>query len=218
MNKKVGLIFLCILMVLTVAGCGEKKAEEPKYPALEDVEAPSNAEEGSYGGFTAQYDADNWVFNTGLGQFAIYDKEDFESSSDKVTNINVRVSGEYDGKIDEELMNELMKQLKVIGMNGFEITDNKIMTFNGEPIIYYEAETTLTDDMIDLLIEEGSITEADITALGGREKLKNSGSVSQVGINAVVDGNMLAVTGTYNEDPSEVLDAMKLLIKTGKVD
>jgi len=72
--------------------------------------------------------------------------------------------------------------------------------------------------MIDFLIEEGSITEADITAVGGREKLKNSGSVSQVGINAVVDGNMLAVTCTYNEDPSEVLDAMKLLIKTGKVD
>jgi len=32
-------------------------------------------------------------------------------------------------------MNELMKQLKVIGMNGFEITDTKLMTLNGEPII-----------------------------------------------------------------------------------
>ena len=77
--------------------------------------------------------------------------------------------------------------------------NNELMSFNGEPVIYYEAETKLTDEMIDLMIEEGAITEEHIEALGGRETLLNMPPVTQIGINAIVDGKAISITGTYND-------------------
>ena len=221
MKKKVVLLLCAVMLFATMGlyGCGnEEKEAESEYTVLEDVEIPDNAEEGSYGGFTAKYDPDKWVFNNVLNQFAIYDKEGYESGSDSIENINVRVSGDYEGPFTEEDMETLMAQIKEIGTSGFEITHNELMSFNGEPVIYYEAETKLTDEMIDLMIEEGAITEEHIEALGGRETLLNMPPVTQIGINAIIDGKAISITGTYNEEPEHILDAMKLLIKTGSAE
>lgn len=215
MKKKISVLLLCLLMLFAV-GCG--KEETPDYPSLGDVTEPANAEEASFGGFTAQYDADKWVFDNSLGQFAIYDKEDYESAdAETVVNINARVSADFEGPFTEKDMEDLLKAMDDMGISGFEIKNSELKTFEGEPVIYYEAETSLTDDMINLLIQEGSITEADIEALGGRDFLKEKGSVKQIGINAVIDGKAVSITGTYNESPDEILDAMKLLIKTGEI-
>lgn len=223
MKKKLSAGLLCLLMVLTViglSGCGgkdEDKAEGSEYPVMEKAEEPESAEEASYGDFTAKYDKDKFVFNTSMGQFAIYDKEGYESGSDSIENINVRVSEAFEGPLTEEDMNTLMTQLKQLdASSGFKVTNNEMRMFDGEPIIYYEAETKLTDEMLDLLIEDGSITEADIQAMGGREALISLPAVKQIGFNAVIDGKTVTLTGTYNDSPDEILEAMKLLVQTGK--
>lgn len=219
MKRKISLLFVCALMVifvLSLSACSEKTAE-PAYPELEDVTVPENAEEASYGGFTGQYDPDKWVFGSQLNIFALYEKNAFEAGSDRVDNVNAVVSSDFEGPFTEDDMNSLMDAVKEVGGTGFEIVKNEMRTFDGEPVIYYETKTTINDEMIDLLIKQGSITEEQIEALGGREVLKESGTSDQIGIYAIIDGKAVAFTGTYTDNPDSVLEAMKVLIKTGKV-
>ena len=43
------------------------------------------------------------------------------------------------------------------------------------------------------------------------------GETDQIGIYAIVDGKIVMVTGTYYDNSDDVMEAMKLLLKTGKV-
>ena len=105
--------------------------------------------------------------STLMGQFVLYDKEDYDSNSDSLDNINVRVSEDFEGPFTEKDMNTLINQLNLMGAStGFKIISNELKTFEGEPVIYYEAETNLTDEMLDMLVEDGSVTEADLEAMG----------------------------------------------------
>lgn len=216
MKKKLSLLLLCFLMtlgVLGLSGCGK-----PEFESLGDVKEPSNVEEGSYGGLTADYDADKWQFDNILGKFALYDKETYQSGSDSVENVNAGVTGPYDKELTKDDMDELMEQLEAIGASsGFKIVSNEMRSLDGKSIIYYESETKLSDELLDLLISEGSITEFQIEALGGREYLTSQPASLQVGMSTVIDGNLVTLTGTYNDDPKDVIEAMKLIIKTGKV-
>ena len=114
-------------------------------------------------------------------------------------------------------MDDLMTEIKNMNVSGFSIEKNEMKTFDGQPIIYYETKTQLTDDMIDIMIENGSITESDIDAVGGRDALMAIGETDQLGISAIVDGKIVMVTGTYYDNSDDVMEAMKLLLKTGKV-
>lgn len=205
MKKKLSLVLLCLLTalgILGLSGCGDKEktsapdaeeTKEPEYSSLGEAPEPANAEEASYGGFTAEYDADSWVFNTMMGQFALYDKEDYDSNSDSLDNINVRVSEDFEGPFTEKDMNTLINQLNLMGAStGFKIISNELKTFEGEPVIYYEAETKLSDEMLDMLVEDGSVTEADLEAMGGREYLISMPASKQIGINAIIDGKRLS--------------------------
>ena len=102
-------------------------------------------------------------------------------------------------------------------VSGFSIEKIEMKPFDGQPIIYYETKAQLTDDMIDIMIENGSITESDIDAVGGRDALMVIGETDQLGISAIVDGKIVMVTGTYYDNSDDVMEAMKLLLKTGKV-
>ena len=211
------LVLLCMLCLPVLTSCGGDEPAAEAYPELADVEVPENAEEASYDGFSAKYDADQWAFDSSLNNFSIYDIDDVMEGSASTSNVNVIVNGPYEGPLDEDDLDELLKQLEDMNVSGFEIVDSKLMNFAGEPLIYYEAETSLTDDMLDLMIESGSITEEQIEALGGREALMEMPAATQMGINAIVDGQSISVTGTYNDDKDHVLEAMKVLIKTGAV-
>lgn len=216
MKRKFALIMLCILTVAALAGCQSK---EPEYPALEDPKQPSNVKDATYSGFTGSYDADKWLFDSSLGLFTIYDKEVYEAGNPdgKCPNINVVISQDYEGPLTSEDMDDLMAEIENMNVSGFSIEKNEMKTFDGQPIIYYETKAQLTDDMIDIMIENGSITESDIDAVGGRDALMAIGETDQLGISAIVDGKIVMVTGTYYDNSDDVMEAMKLLLKTGKV-
>lgn len=127
------------------------------------------------------------------------------------------ISQDYEGPLTSEDMDDLMTEIKNMNVSGFSIEKNEMKTFDGQPIIYYETKAQLTDDMIDIMIENGSITESDIDAVGGRDALMVIGETDQLGISAIVDGKIVMVTGTYYDNSDDVMEAMKLLLKTGKV-
>lgn len=219
MKTRISVFLACFLMIFSVAvlsACGNDM-DEQMYPEIEDVTVPENAEEVSYDGFTGKYDPDKWVFGTQLNIFTLYDRDDYEMASDSMDNVTVVVSSDYEGPFTEEDMNSIMDAVVQAGGEGFEIVKSELRTFAGETVIYYESKTTINDAMIDLLIQQGSIAEEQIEALGGREALIDMGTSDQVGIYAIIDGKAVVFTGTYTDDPNGVLEAMKVLIKTGKV-
>ena len=103
--------------------------------------------------------------------------------------------------------------------SGISIDRSEIMSFNGENIIYMECSTTITDELIDTLIEQGSITEDMIDSMGGRDVLKASGNNTQLMLHAVIDGNIATVTGSYvgEQNKNAILDGMKVLLQTAEV-
>lgn len=216
MKKNLIAIVVIFAMIAAMAGCSSKESE---YPVLEDAKEPAAAEEASFNGFTGSYDTDKWVFDNSMGNFAIYDKAIYMAGNPdgQCPNVNANISQDFEGRLTEDDMNSLMDELKNMGIDGFTVVKNEMRTFNGEPVIYYETKTEITDDMIDLLIENGNMTEADIDAMGGRDRLKEVGETDSIGIAAVIDGKIVIVTGTYYDDSADVLEAMKLLLKTGKV-
>lgn len=216
MKKKLSVIMLCIAM-LFITGCGG--SDEPEYPSLGDAVEIENAQESSHGGFTAQYDSEKWVFDNSLGLFTIADKETYASEAKSCNNINAIVSEAYEGPFSKEDMDALMKEMKSSGPAGFEIKKNELKTFLGEPVIYYETETSITDEMLDILVKNGNLTEELITQAGGREALKASAASRQVAICAIIDKNIVILTGTYYDDgdKGDIIETMKCLIKTGKV-
>ena len=134
MKKKFALCMVCLLMVL-FTGCGDSSTD---YPVMDDVELASNMAEASDGSYTAQYDADQWVYDDTLG-FAIYNKEIYESGNPdgNCDNINVVVSQEYEGSLTEDDMNEIISQVESMGISGFSINMNEMRTFLEQPAVSY---------------------------------------------------------------------------------
>ncbi len=216
MKKKLLAAVLCAVTVFALCGCG---SEEPEYPVMDDPSEPANMEEASFNGFTGSYDADKWVFDSSMGLFAIYDKPIYDAGNPdgKLPNINIVVSEAYEGPLTSDDMESLMKEMENMGITGLTIENNEMKTFNGQPVIYYETKVSLSDDDIDLMIENGSISESDLEAAGGRDAVKQAGETTQVAVAAIIDGKIVIATGTYYDDSTQVLEAIKLLLKTGKV-
>lgn len=214
-KKKVFSLLLIFVMVFMFAACGDDTAD---YPVMEEVTL-GNAETATGNGFSAQYDADKWVYDSTLG-FAIYDKEVYESGNPegKCANVNAIVSQAYDGPFTEKDMDTIVEQAGSLGIDGYEIGLKEMRMFKEEPVIYFESSITLTDDLLDLMIEQGALTEADIEALGGREAVIDGGSQTQMSVSAIIDGKIVIFTGTYNNETekSAVLEAILGMIQTGK--
>lgn len=186
---------------------------------LEDPTEAANMAEVTAYNYNAKYDPEKWTFDDQLGLFSIYDKAVFESGNPdgNCANINVVISQEYGGPITQDDLDSFMAEMESNGIAGLTIEKSELREFNGDPVMYYESKVELTDEMLDMLVDNGNVTEAQLTDMGGRDFLKESGKSNQIGIIAIVDGKLVIFTGTYFEKPDELLEAMKILIKTGKV-
>ncbi len=212
MFKKITAAILILAMTLALAGCGS----DEKKPVLAAAAIPDNVQESTYEGFSASYDPDKWIFDSSiLDVFAIYDRETMESGDQgtRCDYISVVDGGEYTEELTEDDMSVIEAQLE---NEGAEIISDELMDFEGSTVIFYESRIELTDAMINLYVDGGRITEEQIEEYGGREALKANGSSNQMGVAAVIDGHFVMVTGTYYEDPSEILPAMLILLQTGQ--
>lgn len=215
MKKSLSLV-LILVMALLMFSCGNDTSD---LPVMEEVTV-ENAESATSGNFTAQYDGEQWYFDDTFG-FAVYDKEVYESGNPdgKCANVNVSVSQAYDGPFTEKDMEDVVKQTTELGISGYEIGLKELRLFQEEPIIYFESSLVMSDDMLDLMIEQGAITEQDIEDLGGREAVLDGASTTQVSVCAIIDGYITIFTGTYYDDETkqEVLNVILGMIQTGNV-
>lgn len=116
----------------------------------------------------------------------------------------------------DDALEELQEEMPAMYGDSITIESIDVRVLNGEKVIYTEIVTQITDEMIDLLIDQGVYTEEQIEASGGREALLSIPPTTQVAIYAAKDGYGYVCTGTYyaEEQKQMVLDTMTIMIGT----
>lgn len=193
----------------------QETEKEDGYPVLEDTTAGISLAEASDDKIYVQYPSEGWAFDNTLA-FTVYKAPDDQGRS---VNINVMASTPWQGELTPDMVEPLKEQITATITEGMDIKVMEMRSFCDAPIIYMETNTVLTEAMLDLVIESGTITEAQIEQMGGREAVLTGMSNKQIQIYAVVDGYILVYTGTYYEDESkaEVITAMEAMIKNSKL-
>ena len=216
--KKTMIACAVLALALLLAACGGAA----DYPVMEPVALDSltlaSAESDT---LSAQFPEEEWVFDVSMVpvDFAIYDTETLLDETGTM-NINIMLSGQYSGKLKQSDLDGVVDELKNSDMaDGMNIEVSEMRSLEGEPVGYIESTSTYTESMIDFYLENSSITEEQLEALGGREALLNTPPTRQIQMYAVVDGNILVVTGTYYDDAAKtrLVDTMSILLQTVKV-
>lgn len=137
---------------------------------------------------------------------------------EQLVNINMSLAANQKAPDDwlEEFQIQLQELLPTMYGDSMNIELMEARLLNGEPVIYTEMINQITDEALDIAIEQGIYTEAQIEAAGGREALLAIPPTTQVGIYAVKDGYCYVCTGTYYEESQKqvVLDTMAIMIDT----
>ncbi len=216
--KKTMIACAVLALALLLAACGGAA----DYPVMEPVALDSltlaSAESDT---LSAQFPEEEWVFDVSMVpvDFAIYDTETLLDETGTM-NINIMLSGQYSGKLKQSDLDGVVDELKNSDMaDGMNIEVSEMRSLEGEPVGYIESTSTYTESMIDFYLENSGITEEQLEALGGREALLNTPPTRQIQMYAVVDGNILVVTGTYYDDAAKtrLVDTMSILLQTVKV-
>ena len=216
--KKTMIACAVLALALLLAACGGTA----DYPVMEPVALDSltlaSAESDT---LSAQFPEEEWVFDVSMVpvDFAIYDTETLLDETGTM-NINIMLSGQYSGKLKQSDLDGVVDELKNSDMaDGMNIEVSEMRSLEGEPVGYIESTSTYTESMIDFYLENSGITEEQLEALGGREALLNTPPTRQIQMYAVVDGNILVVTGTYYDDAAKtrLVDTMSILLQTVKV-
>lgn len=162
---------------------------------------------------------DSWMLGENITgtNIAVYQKSSYGTG--QTNNVNAVISQQFSGKITKKMTDELLASLNEYLDEGTKVTASGMYSYKGEPIIYIERTTKITDEMLDLMIESGAITESQIESMGGREALLSIPETNQIQIYAVVDGNLMIYTGTFYDENSreETLDVMRIMIDTTKI-
>ncbi len=199
-------VLLCMI-AMTFVGCGY---EEMPAPSKEYELKEINGEV-----FSFSYPAEGWEegpeYSMDALMLAVVDSE---TKGD--CNVTVQLTTAYDGRISKAMLNELKMYYADETVDGVNLILAEMRKYNGRNIVYFEQETALTDDILDLLIEEKGWTEEDIDSFGGREAIKESESFKQMGVYYIAGGCLCISIGTYADDShkEEVLDIMKLAMDT----
>ena len=167
---------VCLALCLILAGCGTVNEED--YPPLEKVDLTSmTLETVSNSTFSMQYPADKWTGTDGTAPLIVYYNDTADSS--QAVNVNAQRSSTYSGKFTEKYMNKLMESITESYPN-IEIVKAELRSINGKSVIYTETITRFTDEMLDLLLEQGVITQDDIDNAGGREAILSIPPTDQI--------------------------------------
>lgn len=214
-------ILALMLVPMLLAGCGEAVEDNngtENYPEMKVADySDVTLDNAKNSQVNFSYPADEWVV-TGNNPLTISWAETY--GSNQAVNINMnKVQGKAPSNWIEEITNQLESELTEAYGDSFTIEVSEARLLNGETVIYMEVVTKITDAMIDLMLEEGMLTEAQIEMLGGREALLSTPPTTQVVISFVRDGYCYMCTGTYYaEDQKQmVLDTMAIMIGTAEM-
>lgn len=205
------IIALLALALALLAGCAQ---DAPDYPVLEALDSAGLAlETAEDAALRASFPAEPWEADPDSATLMIYLEESIGTGS--TANINVQYAGECPVDLDQEALDTIFGEMD---KQNYMITVGlaEMRLLRGEPVIYAETVTQLTDAGLDLAIEAGALSEEMIEAAGGREALLSIPPTSQVGIYAVVDGHLYIYTGSYftPEEKQLIIDTITVMIAT----
>ncbi len=203
---------VCLMLCLIFAGCGAVNEED--YPPLEKVDLSSmTLETVGNSTFSVQYPAGKWIGSDGTSPLIIYYTDTLDTG--EAVNINVQQSGTYSGKFTEKYMNKLTDGITESFPN-IEILNAELRSINGKSVIYTETVTRFNDEMLDLLLEQGVLTQEDIDGAGGRDAILSIPPTDQITLYAVTGAYLYIYTGTYYEESqkADLLQAMTVMAQT----
>ena len=163
--------------------------------------------------FSVQYPAGKWIGSDGTSPLIIYYTDTLDTG--EAVNINVQQSGTYSGKFTEKYMNKLTDGITESFPN-IEILRAELRSINGKSVIYTETVTRFNDEMLDLLLEQGVLTQDDVDAAGGRDAILSIPPTDQITLYAVTGAYLYIYTGTYYEESqkADLLQAMTVMAQT----
>lgn len=203
---------VCLVLCLILAGCGTVNEED--YPPLEKVDLSSmTLETVSNSTFSTQYPAGKWTGVSDISPLIVYYNDTMDSG--KAVNINVQRAGLYSGKFTKNYMNKLVASITESSPN-IEIVTAELRSINGKSVVYTERVARLTNESIDLFLENGYITQEDIDNAGGREALIATPPTDQIVLYAVAGAYLYVYSGTYYEESQkdDVLQALIVMAQT----
>ena len=224
-------ILAAAMALLLLAGCGPKvepfESAKPReeislptptvivYPVLQAVETEGlELDTASRNGITISFPKDDWFYDGGLGGLlSIYGAHYTEL--DQMYNINVQKLQMPNTDIDEEFLSLALAELSTFG-SYYTITDSDIYMMRDEKVILIDYKLEFSDECIDLMIELGAMTEAEIDAIGGREVLKSIPPTTQVLMYQSTGDGVYQYTGTYynGEQRQMILDCFTVIAAT----
>ena len=192
--------------------------DEKNYPVIEVADYSDLPLEGIENDQIAcAFPVDEWIASDEIpGQLQIFWEETIGTG--QAININISLASASKVPANYDWIEDMLSQLEDGALEGFAITVESIepRLLEGETVVYAELVTQITDEMIDLMIDQGVYTEEQIASAGGREVLLSIPPTTQISITAERDGYLYTCTGTYydQEQKQMVLDTMAIVIGT----
>lgn len=215
MRKRLPALVLSLLLVLALCACGESKVD---YPALDapDLDTMTLSEVAN-GSVRAKYDASEWLADPSIDPLTFYYLAD-TSDEENMVNINVGFLLSGVKRLTEDDMSGMLAELEGEYSNELTIQEKRMCSLDGSAAIYMEGTMQFTDKTIDLMIENGTFTQEEIDAFGGRDALLSVPPVSQLYIFSVNGGDLFICTGTYfsADQKADVLEGMTVLARTAE--
>ena len=214
MRKYASLLSLLLCLGL-LAGCGSQPAVD--YPELTAPDPSAyELESAQNSSLKVSFPKGDWVAEPNTDPLTIYYRE--TADSDYTVNVNAQISSSWKGSLSESDKDDLVDSIAEEGpfMN---ITEAKVLSLNGSPVIYMEETLSFTDETVDWMLDNGAWTEAWLEQMGGREAITAIPDTDQLLLYAVVDGQLCIYTGTYYEEGQKatVLEALTLMVQTTEI-
>ncbi len=188
-----------LLAVSLLCGCGAgEEAAANKYEALpvvkKDVTVFAEAQDEE---LNVAYPSEEWTWAEGMAPMIFYWNETISDAAP--VNVQVQRMGQLEGDVDEEMLAQ-MKENEFGALSGVTTHVAELRSVDGEPVIYVEQSIVIDDAALDLLIEQGVLTEEVIELSGGREVFYAMPTTYSVAIYAAVEGQLCTFVGTYSEE------------------
>lgn len=209
MGKRAAAALLTACLCLLLCGCGGEKHPTMRCVDISDL----SLSEAGNSAMKLQYPDELWYGADDMDPLIIYYRSTM--GTDRVVNINVQKAGECRTVLTERDMKDIVDGVQKTNVS-LDIKNAELRDLNGSTVIYMEATLHFTDEIIDVLLESGQLTQADLDAMGGREALLTRQPTEEMLLYLVKDGWLYIYVGAYFEEKyyNMVLDTITVLAQT----